>query len=223
MSRDYFLIAAAVALKRQSTGDLFEASKRQSTGDLFGESEKGKLKKSNERNIILSRDYFLIAAAVALKRQSTWDLFEASKRLRIGDLFGKSEKGKLKKSNERNIILSRDYFLIAAAVALKRQSTGDLFEASKRQSTGDLFEASKRLRTRDLFGKRKIKKLNEQNIILSRDYFLIAAAVALKRQSTWDLFEASKRLRIGDLYGKSEKGKLKNQTNKILFCHVIIF
>ena len=94
--------------------------------------------------------------------------------------------------------MSRDYFLIAAAVALKRQSTWDLFEASKR------------LRTRDLFGKRKIKKLNEQNIILSRDYFLIAAAVALKRQSTWDLFEASKRLRIGDLYGKSEKGKLKN-------------
>ena len=136
----------------------------------------------------MSRDYFLIAAAVALKRQST------------GDLFGKSENGKLKKSNEQNIILSRDYFLIAAAVALKRQSTGDLFEASKR------------LRTGDLFGKRKIgklKKSNEQNIILSRDYFLIAAAVALKRQSTGDLFEASKRLRTRDLFGKSEKGKRK--------------
>ena len=107
MSRDYFLIAAAVALKRQSTGDLFEASKRLRIGDLFGKRKIGKLKKSNEQNIILSRDYFLIAAAVALKRQST------------GDLFGKSEKGKLKKSNEQNIILARDYFLIAAAVALR--------------------------------------------------------------------------------------------------------
>ena len=96
MSRDYFLIAADVALKRQSTGDLFEASKRLRTRDLFGKSEKGKLKKSNEQNIILSRDYFLIAAAVALKRQSTGDLFEASKRLRTRDLFGKRKIGKLK-------------------------------------------------------------------------------------------------------------------------------
>ena len=57
----------------------------------------------------------------------------------------------------------------------------------------------------------KIKKLNEQNIILSRDclFVSIAAAVALKRQSTW---ASSKE--------KSEKGKLKKQTNKILFCHV---
>ena len=178
------MTAAAVALRGYVLGICLKASKRLSTGDLFGKRKIGKLKKSNEQNIILSRDYFLIAASVALKRQST------------GDLFGKSEKGKLKKSNEQNIILSRDYFLIAASVALKRQSTGDLFEASKR------------LRTGDLFGKRKIgklKKSNEQNIILSRDYFLIAASVALKRQSTGDLFEASKRLRTGDLFGKRKK------------------
>ena len=67
----------------------------------------------------------------ASKRQSTGDLFEASKRLRIGDLFGKRKIGKLKKSNEQNIILSRDYFLIAAAVALKRLRNGNLFESKQ--------------------------------------------------------------------------------------------
>ena len=43
----------------------------------------------------------------------------------------------MKKSNEQNIILSRDhrFVSIAAAVALKRQSTGDSFKASERQST----------------------------------------------------------------------------------------
>ena len=55
-------------------------------------------------------------------------------------------------------------------------------------------------------GKLKIKKLNEQNIFLSRD----SCSCRAKRLRTGDLFEASKRLRTRDLFGKRKIGKLKN-------------
>ena len=56
---------------------LNEASKRGKVlGICRGKIGKRKIEKANEQNIILSRDHRFvpIAAAVALKRQSTWDL-----------------------------------------------------------------------------------------------------------------------------------------------------
>ena len=58
--------------------------------------------------------------------------------------------------------------------------------------------------------KRKIKKLNEQNIFLSRD----SCRCRAKRLRTGDLFEASKRLRTGDSFGKRKIGKRKKGKNE---------